>query len=263
MIVNKGVDLVGWRTCPKQKEWGPKRFLLTMKKIGRQAEEAAALGPAPMNPGTLTPAQRARMQASQEVRQGAQIYAEGTPECRDCQLSGGRGFGCHVFVDYPIDAVAERALFAFFEKHVTEERHPCAGIMREIIAKLPARTAWHSDRGPAGSLAELDAPLVKEWGFLMWKKRIDSAQILASLFFTQKSAGLIGVFARFWDEFIEDARRSGADFASSKTLQQLERVQAFYDFAGTAAAATENVFVVVEDDAPPSIPKAAGPSGDV
>lgn len=249
MINTKGVDLVGWRTCQRQKEWGPKRFVLTLKKIGRQAEEAASLGPAPINPGALTPAQRARFQASLEVRQGAALYNEGTPECRDCPLSGGRAYGCHVYVDYPIDAIAEKALFSFFDKHVTEERHPCAGIYRELIAKQPPKTAWHSDRGPAGSLAELDAPLVKEWGFLMWKKRIDSAQILASLFFTQKSAGLIGVFARFWDEFIEDARKT-SDIGSSKTLQQLEKVQTFYDFTSTSASATENVFVVVEDDAP-------------
>ncbi len=253
MIINKGVDLVGWRTCARQKEWGPKRFILTLKKIGRQAAEAESLGPAPVNAGSLTPAQRARFQATNELRQSAALYKEGTPECSDCPISLSRGFGCHVYVDYPIDAIAERALFSFFDQHVQEERHPCAGIYRELISKLPAKTAWHTDRGPAGSLAELDAPLVKEWGFLMWKKHVDSAQILASLFFTQKSAGIIGVFARFWDEFIEDARKGGADFASSKTLTQFEKVQAFYDSVGAAASATENVFVVVEDDAPSSI----------
>jgi hypothetical protein len=249
-MFNKSVDLVGWRTCARQKEWGPKRFALTLKKISRQAAHAGSLPPPP-NAATLTADQRKRLQQHQEIRQAAAVFNQGTPECAACGLSNGKPYGCHATVDYPIDATAERALFEFFSENVQQEDSTTFGIWRDLVAKVPGKgTAWHTDRGPTGSLAELDEPLAKEWGFLMWKKRIDSAQILGSLFFNQTRISLISAFAKFWEEFIEHARRTVPDFESSKSLMQLEALAEFYERTASAASTMENIYVLVEDDAP-------------
>ncbi len=250
-MLNKGVDLIGWRTCKLQKEWGPKRFLLTLRKIGRQALEVAELPPPPANAGSLTPDQRKRLQMHQDTRQGAAQFQQGTPECPECPLSGGKPFGCHAFVDYPIDATFERALFTFFERTVAEEGTIAWSLYRDLISKIPAKeTAWHTDRGPAGSLAELDQPMSKEWGFLMWKKHVDTAQIMGAVFFNQSRSALIAALAKFWDEFIEDARKT-SDFGSSKTLQQFEHVRDLYDNASNAGSVADGISVLAEDDAAP------------
>jgi hypothetical protein len=247
-MIGKGVDLVGWRTCARQKEWGPKRFALTLKKIGRQTAELATM-PAPTG-AAHTPDQRKRLQYYEELKQSAAVFQQGTPECRDCALTNGTPYGCHTFIDYPIDAEAERALFEYFAANVTEENTTCSSLYRDVVSKVATSgTAWHKDRGPVGSLAELDEPLVKEWGFLMWKKRVDSAQILGSLFFNQTRAAIIAAFAKFWEEFTEDARKRD-DFASSKTMQQFVALSEFYDRVSTAASTQDGVYVIVENDAP-------------
>jgi hypothetical protein len=246
-MIQKGVDLVGWRTCARQKEWGPKRFGVTLKKIGRAAAEIASI-PAPTG-AAHTPDQRKRLQQYQELQQAAAVFNAGTPECKDCNLTEGKPFGCYTFVDYPIDSTAERVLFEFFAGTVTGET-TSASIYRDLISKVPSSgTAWHTDRGPAGSLAELDTPLVKEWGLLMWKKRVDSAQLLGSLFFNQKGMALISAFAKFWEEFNEYAAQHG-DVRGSTTLQQFAKLGEFYDRVGTAASTQDGVLVLVEDDAP-------------
>ena len=84
----------------------------------------------------------------------------------------------------------------------------------------------------------------------MWKKRIDTAQILGSLFFNQSRSALIAALAKFWDEFIEDARKT-SDFESSKTLQQFERVKELYDAASNAGSVADGISVLAEDDAAP------------
>jgi len=249
-MVQKGVDFIGWRMCAQQKEWGPKRFALTLKKIGRQAAEVRGVQ-APTATGR-TPEQRRQLQAYQEASQSATIYAKGTPECKECELSGGNSYGCHVFVTYPIDSIAERALFDFFTNNIQDDNHICTSLYRDIVSKTASKgTAWHTDRGPAGSLAELDSPLVKEWGFLMWKKRVDSAQILGSLFFNQTKTVLLNAFGKFWEQFIDWARNN-AEFDGSPTLQQLAGLQEFYDRVGNAASTQDGVYVLVEDDAPSS-----------
>jgi hypothetical protein len=249
-MVQKGVDFIGWRMCPQQKEWGPKRFALTIKKIGRQAAEIRGVQPPTAN--ARTPEQRRQLQLYQEATQGAAIYAKGIPECKDCELSGGKAYGCHAMVNYPIDSTAERALFDFFANNMQDDNHICTSLYRDIIGKVPPKgTPWHTDRGPAGSLAELDSALVKEWGFLMWKKRIDSAQILGSLFFTQTKTVLLNAFGKFWEQFIDWARNN-TEFDGSPTLQQFALLQEFYDRVGNMASTAEGVYVLVEDDAPSS-----------
>jgi len=247
-MIQKGVDLVGWRTCGKQKELGPKRFALTLKKIGRMAAELKELPP-PAGPAH-TPDQRKRLQQYEELKQGAAIFQQGTPECRECGLSNGQAYSCYTFIDYPIDADTERTLFEFFTATMAQDGSPSAGIYRDIVSKVRADgTAWHRDRGPSGSLAELDSPIVKESGFLMWKKRVDSAQLLSALFFNQTRATIISIFAKFWEDFLEYAGNK-PEFEGSKTMQQIVLLSEFYERVSNFASTAEGVYVLVEDDAP-------------
>jgi hypothetical protein len=244
----KGVDLVGWRGCARQKEWGQKRFVATLKKIGRQAADFAST-PAPTGVAQ-TPDQRKRLQQYEELKQGAAIFRQGTPECAECPLSAGKPYGCYVGLEYPIDSTAERSLFEFFAGTVTQEGSASEGIYRDVVSKTPSSgTPWHTDRGPIGTLAEIDQPLVKEWGFLMWKKRADSAQLLGSMFFTQTRDAIIAVFAKFWEDFIEHAR-SNPDYASSKTLEQLTAISEFYDRVSTTSSTQDGVAILVDNDVP-------------
>ncbi len=247
----KSLDLVGWRACAKQRELGPKRFTVTLKKIGRQAAAGRSLPPPPAGGEVgLTPDQRRRVQANQELRQAAATFSQGTPECPTCPIGDAKPYGCWIGVDCPIDAVAEKALFDYFTSQLDDERSPAFGIWRDIVSKSPSSgTPWHTDRGPTGDLAELDAPLVKEWGFLMWKKRVDSAQILGTLFFSQKRLGLISAFTQFWEGFIEHARAGSRGFDGS--MKQLEAVSEFYSRVLEHASTTDGVQILVESDASP------------
>lgn len=251
--MSKSVDLVGWRACAKQRELGPKRFAVTLKKMGRQAAAGRSLPPLAGNAMGLTPEQRRRLQQHQELRQAAATFDQGTPECAACPIADAKPYGCWFGIDCPIDASAEKALFEYFTSQLQDERSPAFGIWRDIASKAPSSgTPWHTDRGPTGDLAELENPLVKEWGILMWKKRVDSAQLLGALFFSQKRLGLISVFTQFWEGFIEHARTSGADFSGSATLKQFEGLSEFYSRVLEHASATDGVQLLVESDAAPA-----------
>ena len=224
----KGVDLVGWRSCAKQRELGSKRFAVTLKKLGRQALAGRAMGPQSATAVARTPEQRRRLQQAQEARQALATFDEGTPECPTCPISESKPFGCYLAVDFPIDAVAETALFRYFTSKLEDENSAAFGIYRDLVSKAPSSgTLRHTSRGPTGDLAELRAPLFKEWGFLMWKKRVDSAQLLGSLFFNHTRLGLISVFSVFWDGFIEHARASTPSFDASPSLVQPEALSEF------------------------------------
>jgi hypothetical protein len=245
----KGVDLVGFRSCAKQRELGSKRFAVMLKKLGRQAQVGRSIPPPSMSAVARTPEQRRRLQQAQELHQAAVTFAEGTPECPECPISEGKPFGCYLAVDFPIDAAAETALFAYFTSQLEDERSASFGIHRDLVSKVPSSgTPWHTSRGPTGDLAELRAPLFKEWGFLMWKKRVDSAQLLASLFFNQTRLGLISVFSTFWDGFVEHARAHAPDFDSSPSLVQLEALSEFYGRVLGHAGANEGTQILVESD---------------
>jgi len=246
----KGVDVVGWRACAKQRELGPKRFVLTLKKLGRQAATGRSLPPPSMSMA-VTPEQRRRQQQSQDLRDARTLFDQGTPECAECPISDGKPYGCYTPIDFPIDADAETALFRYFSAQLADERSAAFGIYRDLASKAPPQgTAWHTDRGAGGELAELDAPLVKEWGMLMWKKHLDSAQILGTLFFNQRRLGLISVLAQFWEGFLAEARATSPDFDRSTTLKQLEVLGELYDRVLELASTTEGVHVLVESDAP-------------
>jgi hypothetical protein len=249
----KGVDVVGWRSCGKQRELGPKRFALMLKKVARQASTGRSLPPPSMSSVALTPEQRRRQAQNQELREARASFDQGTPECAACPISNGKPYGCYTPVDFPIDADAETALFRYFSAQIADETSAAFGLFRDLVSKAPTQgTAWHTDRGAGGELAELDTPCVREWGILMWKKHLDSAQILGTLFFNQRRIGLISAFATFWEGFLKEARETSPEFERSTTLMQLEALGELYDRVLELASATEGIHILVESDAPAS-----------
>lgn len=241
-----GVDLIGWRGCAKQKELGPGRFVQMVRSMGTAVEllpnvpqqsqsEAAA----------VSPDRKRQLGQYREIRETAALHAQGTPECEKCPISGGRPYGCYRFVHRPFDEVSERSIFEFFASDVATERSICEQLYKELVASAPASgTPWHTDRGPNGGHALLAQPLEHKWGFILSRKRIDSAQVLSVLFFTQKRLGLIAAFARFWREFFQYARARGVQVAASSTLMELSEVQQFYQAVEELATTESNVAII-------------------
>lgn len=257
-VINKGVDLTIFKSCAKQRELGPKRFAMHLKKIGRAAKAAPDTPARQSAAAGLSPERRKQLALYQEIHADAAVFAQGTPECAACNVSGGKPFGCYYNVSYPIDSVAERALFEFFTSQIGTDGTTCEGLYRDIVSKIPpSGTAWHKSRGPTGDLAEADDVFKKEWGFLMWKKRVDSAQILASLFFSQRRLGVIAAFHKLWSEFSQHAQANVASSGGSPTMLELLGLEDFYERLVSACAADEGIYLVVEDDAPPTQPKEA------
>lgn len=251
-MITKGVDVVGWIGCAKQKELGPGRFVAFLKKAGRSAKavSAGSVPSIPPNAAGLSVERRRQLQTYQEVRTAAGEFAKGTPECAACGLSGGKPYGCYTFIGFPIDEAAEKALFDYFASQVAIEGSPAAAIYRDVVSKAPTTgTRWHEERGGSGNLAETEHPHVKEWGFLMWKKHLDSAQILGTIFFTQRRPALIAAVARFWDEFMTFARTHVAQIGASTTMRDLLDLHAFYERAAEVSATTDGMSIFADSDA--------------
>lgn len=250
--MSKGIDVVGFRSCAKQAELGPKRFILTLKKLGRLAASVRGTPAPSIPPIAVTPEQRRRLQVHQEARQALTQFDQGTPQCKECPISDGKPYGCYVALDFPIDEGTETALFRYFAAQLEDEKSQGSALYRDVVMKAPKGSAWHTDRGDGGTLAELPAPLVKEWGMLLWKKRVDSAQLLGSIFFNQRRAGLIGALAQFWEGFVRHAHEKDVeiDLSGSKSFQQLEELSALYERIAHIATTTEGVYVIYESDAP-------------
>jgi hypothetical protein len=246
VAARNGVDLIGWRGCAKQKELGHGRFVHAVRIMATAAELAPNVPQnMPSEAAAVSPDRRRQLQQYREIREGAHAYAQGTPECATCPISAGRPYGCYHFVHFPFDEVSERSIFEFFSSDVVTERSICEQLYKELVSSAPTSgTPWHTDRGPEGGHALLPQPLEHKWGFILSRKRIDSAQVLSVLFFTQKRLGLIAAFARFWREFFQFARARGVQVAASSTLMELSAVTQFYQAVEELAMTESSVAII-------------------
>lgn len=243
-----GVDLIGWRSCAKQRELGHGRFVQLVRSMGTAVELLPTVPQLPSESAAVSPDRKRQLQQYREIREAAAIHAQGTPECPTCPISGGRPYGCYRFVHRPFDEISERSIFDFFVSEVATERSICDQLYKELVSTAaPSGTPWHTDRGPDAGHAQLAQPLEHKWGFILSRKRIDSAQILGVLFFTQKRLGLIAAFARFWREFFQFARARGVQVAASSTLMELSEVQHFYQ-AFEELAMTESGVAIISSE---------------
>ena len=128
---------------------------------------------------------------------------------------------------YPVDAAFERLVFEFFVSQVETRDSICDQLYRDIVSRVPtAGTGWHDRRGDdarTGALAQLAQPLVHKWGGFLAKKRIDSAQILQSLFINLDRPALVVGYSRFWGELLAFAATRGVTTADSPALAAVIR----------------------------------------
>lgn len=255
--MSNGIDVVGFRSCAKQAELGPKRFIVTLKKLGRLAATVRGTPTPSLPPVAITPEQRRRLQVQHEARQALVQFDQGTPECKECPISDGKPYGCYVAIDFPIDAAVETTLFRYFSTQLEDDHSQGSALYRDLVSKAPKGSAWHTDRGTGGTLAELETPITKEWGLLLWKKRVDSAQLLGSVFFNQRRPGVIAALAEFWEGYVRHAREKDidADIGSSTTFHQIEELSALYERVAQIVTTTEGVYVIYESDAPSAAPE--------
>ncbi len=122
MSSRNGIDIVGWRNCAKQKELGPGRFVSTVSALASHAALAPQLPQGSQSEqAAVSPERRRQLAQHRQIREGAQQFMQGTPECANCAVGAGKPFGCHRFIRRPIDAIAEKALFDFFAANVGED----------------------------------------------------------------------------------------------------------------------------------------------
>jgi hypothetical protein len=160
-----------------------------------------------------------------------QIYGfdEGIPQCRSCPVSGGKVLGCYKYISYPVDAHFEQILFKFFLSQLPTKDSICDQIYRDVVSRVPSSgTSWHTQRGVSrpGMLAALERPLEYKWGSTFSRKKLDSAQILGSLFIDLESPALVVGYVTFWTEFLNFA--AGNQSEPSRTIDEVREAMTMF-----------------------------------
>jgi hypothetical protein len=228
-----GADLIGWRECPLQMRLGPKGFLGKLKLRAYKELIESMVPPEDREGQKITvvingpDGPQERNLTYPQIRDESTEFLRGIPDCSTCPLSGGKPLGCYHFVTYPIDPTFEHLVFDFFVSQVATKDSICDQLYRDIISRVPPQgTGWHDRRGEdarTGALAQLPQPLVHKWGGFLAKKRVDSAQILQSLFITLDRPALVVAYSRFWLELVEYAGKRRITDDDSPTLAAVRR----------------------------------------
>lgn len=211
-----GADLIGWRNCELQQPLGEAGFLqkLKMKSYLRVIEAQVPEGARESVAITVVVNDTQRELTYPEIREQAETFQRGIPACATCPLSGGEQLGCYHYVTYPVDARFEEVAFEFFTSQLATKDSISDQLYRDIVSKQASSgTGWHTRRGPQGSLARRAQPLTYSWGGLFSKRKVDSAQLLQSLFIPLHRPALIVGYARFWAELVA--------FADAKLAQEM------------------------------------------
>lgn len=227
-----GADVIGWRGCPLQQPLGPQGFLgkLKMKAYLRAIESQVPPEARENVKVTVVVNDTERELTYKEILGQAQQFQAGIPECQSCPLSGGNQLGCYHFVTYPVDARFEEVAFEFFCSQLTTKDSISDQIYRDVVSKQGQGSGWHTRRGNGPGLARRPQPLTHSWGGLFSKKKVDSAQLLASLFIPLEQPALVVGYARFWRELVQFADQKGVPdegtFAEIRRMSTMMQVLA-------------------------------------
>lgn len=210
-----GADYIGFRGCGLQRSLGPEGFL---GKLKLRAYKGAIEAQVP-------PEQRATVKVQVQVTGRApraldyasicsevESFLAGSPECASCPLAGGKPVGCYRYVGYPVDAIAEELVFAFFCRDLDTPDSIADQLYRDIMSRVPQGSGWHTQR--PRPLAELPTPFthVTPRG-----RRVDSAQVLAGLFVSLEHPAMLVGYARFFGElmaFVAEERAKVAEIGA-------------------------------------------------
>ncbi len=210
-----GADLIGWRNCQLQRTLGPQGFLQRLKMRAYRSVLEAQVPPEQLEETSVAVIVNGERRdlTYREIRRLAEEMAAGSPECCSCPLTvEGQPLGCYHFVTYPVDVRFEEEVFEFFCSQLPRRDSISDQLYRDIVSRAPAAgSGWHVRRGgPAmpqqgvpGTLAQRPTPLEHRWGGLFRKQRVDSAQLLSTLFVPLPSPPLVVGYARFWRELLE------------------------------------------------------------
>jgi hypothetical protein len=190
-----------------QQPLGPQGFLgkLKMKAYLRAIESQVPEGARDDVKVTVVVNDSQRELTYKEILAQAQQFQAGIPECASCPLSGGDQLGCYHFITYPVDARFEEVAFEFFCSQLTTKDSISDQLYRDIVAKQPLGSGWHTRRGEGRGLARRPQPLFHTWGGLFSKKKVDSAQLMSALFIRLEIPALVVGYARFWRELVRFA----------------------------------------------------------
>jgi hypothetical protein len=245
-----GADVIGWRDCELQARLERSGFLGKLKlRMYRAAVEAQVR---PENRATVHITVTGANRPSRDLTYGEIVdeledFERGIPECTSCPVGGGSPLGCYRYVRYPVDGPFEQVLFDFFVEELKTPDSIGDQIYRDVVSRQPAEgSSWHVQRGPAekGGLATLSRPLVHTWGGLFSRRRVDSAQMLASLFITIEHPAAVVGYGRFLAELVAFGKSRGMA-KQSATFQEVEPLVLLYLATSTYALAGSG-FVLVD-----------------
>lgn len=228
-----GADVIGWRNCRLQHELEPAGFLSKLKlKMYRGAIEAQV---PPDERETIRVTVQGSNRAPKELTYRGIVdeiatFEQGIPDCASCVVGGGQALGCYRYVTYPVDEVFEKTVFDFFVDQLGKTDSIGDQLYQAVVSQQPSRgTSFHEQRGPAetGGIAMLSQPLVHTWGGMFSKRRVDSAQMLASIFITLEQPAVVVAYARFFAELVKFGQARGAG-AQSKTFREVQDLVALY-----------------------------------
>jgi hypothetical protein len=210
-----GADVIAWRECELQRPDGPAAFAQQIKMLSYRRVVEATVPPEERDGFQLAivvnGAQR-RLSYDEICSRGDALMA-GAGVCAGCPLAIEGPLDCYQYVTYPIDPLFEELAFELFTGQLATRDSISDQLYLDIVSKQPASgTPWHVRRGAVGTLAARPEPLVYTWGGFLGRKRVDSAQLLASLFISLPSPPLVVGYARFWRELaahIEACARAG------------------------------------------------------
>jgi len=229
-----GADIVGFIGCPLQNSLGLDGFLakLKLRTYKVQIEERVPAHQRSQLKVEVAGSNRATQMLTYDgIVREVSDFEQGIPECANCPISGGRPIGCYRYIKYPIDSLFEKTVFEFFVSQLPIRDSICAQIYQDITSNVPLDSPWHTERGfseegvVAGALAMLPKPFVHEWQEGNLRKRVDSAQVLSSLFISLDRPALTVAYVSFWQQFIEFARDR---VTNSPTFDELLRVFPMY-----------------------------------
>jgi hypothetical protein len=226
-----GADLIGWRDCDLQRPLRPEGFLqkLKMKAYLHVVESRVPAGQRDGVEVTVVVNGNERNLTYREIREQAETFQRGIPECASCPLSGGQQLGCYRYVTYPVDARFEEVAFEFFCSQVATKDSIADQLYRDIVSRQPSSgSGWHTRRGPDGPLARLPQPLTYSWGGWFSKKKVDSAQLMTAMFIPLEGPALVVAYARFYTELMAfaDAKLAGDPALQTGTFAEMRGVAA-------------------------------------
>ncbi len=230
-----GADYLGWRSCSLQAPLGKAGFLQKLKlrayrRVIENKVEAAKRDSIRVRVDIVG---RGAVDLTYPgILEQLGSFEQGVPECATCPLGNGGPLECYRYVSYPVDAIAERAIFGFFTNLVATEGSIADQLYRDLVSQVPEDSDWYTNRGEDGMLAELDEPLVFEWDGDDETHTIDSAQILAATFISLEQPVLVVAYGRYFAELIAWVDRQieiqpgnvSKALEQSRTLRELREI---------------------------------------